>query len=343
MVISCSDDNNLSPSDKNNEFKQVNLVSDTNKFHPRHIDTNLVNAWGITTGNRCTEIFIAANHTGKVVVYDNDGNLKSNPIIIPGRDSGTIGSPTGLAYDTTASFIIPCVNKASRLIAASEDGIITAWSSGDSAVIVATGDKDAVYKGIALVTDAGSPFICAANFKQQKIEVFDGNFIKINGKPFVDNQIPTDFGPFNIQEIKGLLYVTYAKRAPPDFMDDEPGAGNGFVDVFTTDGAFIKRFASQGTLNSPWGIVKAPKHFDSFSNAILIGNFGDGRVNAFDESGKFLGQLEIENGTAVEIDGLWSLYFLTRDVFSSVEKKQLYFTAGPDAENHGLFGYLKVE
>jgi uncharacterized protein (TIGR03118 family) len=343
MLISCSDDNNLSPGDKENEFQQVNLVSDTIKFHPHRIDTNLVNAWGITTGNRCTEIFIAANHTGKVVVYDNNGNIKSSPIIIPGRDSGTIGSPTGLAYDTTASFIIPGINEPAKLIVASEDGIITAWSSGDTAVIVAKGDTDAVYKGITLVTDNGTPFICVANFKQQKIEVFDVNFTKITGKPFIDNQIPADFGPFNIQEIKGLLYVTYAKRKAPDFMDDEPGPGNGFVDVFTTAGVFVKRFASQGTLNSPWGIVKAPKNFDSFCDAILVGNFGDGRINAFDESGKFLDQLERENGTAVEIDGLWSIYFLTRNTFSSAEKKQLYFTAGPDDENHGLFGFLKVE
>jgi uncharacterized protein (TIGR03118 family) len=149
-------------------------------------------------------------------------------------------------------------------------------------------------KVIALGTDDGANFIYIANFSESEIEVLDKNFTYVTTKPFIDPLLPIGFAPFNIKNIGGKLYVTYAKQSP-DKYDDESGPGNGYVSIFNTDGTFVKRFASGGTLNSPWGIAEAPSNFDQGSRAILVGNFGDGRINIYTKDGDYVGQLKDGN------------------------------------------------
>ncbi|MDB5141904.1 MAG: hypothetical protein JWQ66_617, partial [Mucilaginibacter sp.] len=219
-------------------------------------------------------------------------------------------------------------------------GIIAAWSSGNSAVKVADRSaSNAVYKRIVMATDGSANFLYLTNFKGGKIDVFDKNFTYVTSKPFLDPGIPAGFAPFNIQNIGGMLYVTYAKQKGPDNMDDQKGPGNGYVDIFNPDGTLVKRFASQGHLNSPWGIALAPAGFADGKQSILIGNFGDGRVNIFDMQGNFVGQLQ-NGGQPLTIDGLWAIDFLENNTGGNANDP-LFFTAGPAEESHGLFGYLQ--
>lgn len=188
-----------------------------------------------------------------------------------------------------------------------------------------------------------SNYLYATNFRQAKIDVFDKDFNYVSSMPFLDSSIPAGFAPFNIQNIGGLLYVTYAKQKAPDNIFDQPGAGNGYVDIFNADGSLLRNFASQGTLNSPWGIALAPGGFADFGIAILIGNFGDGRINIFDMHGDFRGQLQGTNRQLITIPGLWAIDFLQNNQPGINRHSPLYFTAGPDFGAHGLFGTLKKE
>ena len=160
----------------------------------------------------------------------------------------------------------------------------------------------------------------------------------VTTKPFTDATIPAGFAPFNIQNIGGKLYVTYAMQKGPDNEDDQKGAGYGYVNVFNPDGSLVKRFASQGTLNSPWGMAQAPAAFGYTANDILVGNFGDGRINVFSADGVYKSQL-MEGGTVIAIDGLWALQFPVNGMPTG-DQNQLFFTAGPKEEEHGLFGYI---
>ncbi len=184
-----------------------------------------------------------------------------------------------------------------------------------------------------------SNFIYLTDFRHGKIDILDKNFNYVTNNGFHDPNIPAGFAPFNIVNIGGKLFVTYARQKAPDDMDDQKGPGNGYVDIYDPNGTFIKRFASQGTLNSPWGLVDAPAGFADTKETILIGNFGDGRINIFDTQGNFRSQLQ-SNGQPVSIDGLWAIDFLQSNMGGS-PNNPLYFTAGPNEESHGLFGYLK--
>src|SRR5213078_2057615 len=151
-------------------------------------------------------------------------------------------------------------------------------------------------------------FLYAANFKGGVVEMYDRNFHLV--KTFTDTTLADGFAPFGIRNIFGHLFITFAKQKPPDNDDDQAGPGLGYVDVFDTNGNFLHRFASQGTLNAPWGLAVAPRHFGKFSHALLVGNFGDGAINAFNlRTGAFLGQLEDSDGNLIHIDGLWGLAF----------------------------------
>jgi uncharacterized protein (TIGR03118 family) len=179
----------------------------------------------------------------------------------------------------------------------------------------------------------------ATDFHNGKIDVFDKGFNLVTSKPFMDSSIPSGFAPFNIRLLDGVLYVTYAKQLAPDNHDDQKGPGNGYVDIFKTDGSLLKRFVSRGKLNSPWGIEKATIGFGQGKDAILIANFGDGHINVFvKEDGEFVRPLE-SKGKPLAIDGLWAITFPDNRVPGDNPDK-LYFTAGPNEESHGLFGYL---
>jgi len=327
-------------------YEQVNLVTDITGQGTSRVDANLLNPWGIaisSTGTFC----ISANHSGAGVIYDNNGQQLFAPPSIPTGflvPSPGNSPPTGVVY--APAFTGTSLYGPSTFIFATEDGMISSWNTVSEVSVMATvtmADKSstgAVYKGLALATDGGESFLYATDFHNGKIDVFNSNVVSVNTKPFIDPGIPAGFAPFNIQNIGGLLYVTYAKQSAPDNEDDSPGAGNGFVNIFTPGGIFVKRFATQGTLNSPWGITQVPSAATSFgqvANAILIGNFGDGHINVFNSNGTYQGQL-INNSAPVCIPGLWAITF---DTSSKADPNRLYFTAGPGDEAHGLFGYLK--
>jgi uncharacterized protein (TIGR03118 family) len=321
-------------------YGQVNLVSDKAGYGAAKVDTNFTNAWGISFGP--TGIFwIASAEKSVVNVYDREGNLKLAAVAVPAHGEHFDGEPTGGVTNTTSDFIIAANGQAAKFIYAGEGGTIHAWNTGDSTRTVADrSSTGAVYKGLAIANDGGSNFLYVANFRGKKVDVYDRNFSYITSKPFNDPNIPAGYGPFNIQNINGNLYVTYAKLLAPDNEDDERGAGNGFVDVFSPNGNLIKRFASQGVLNSPWGIAVAPSGFGKYKDAILIGNFGDGHISAFDANGTYMGQLENGNNSVLAIDGLWGLVFPQNGVPAG-DPNHLFFTAGPKAEEDGLYGYIK--
>jgi uncharacterized protein (TIGR03118 family) len=321
-----------------NGFEQTNLVSDVPGWAAR-VDSNLVNAWGITEAPS-GPIWISANGTGESPIYDKTGATLRPPVIIPSPDSSAGGTPTGVLFNGTTdfAFLVGKTMTASRFIWATEDGTIAAWGGGNTATIAADQSmQNAVYKGLAMANDGGSNFLYATNFHEARIDVFDKNFGLVTGKPFLDPNIPSGFAPFNIRNIGGWLYVTYAKQKMPDKHDDEAGPGNGFVDIFKPNGDLVKRFATRGALNSPWGIVQATVGFcKEAEHAILVGNFGDGHINVFDDDGRFVGPLKDE-GKPIFIDGLWGL----ENNIPKTDSSQLFFTAGPEEESHGLFGYLK--
>ena len=312
-------------------YIQNNLVSDITDFNAIRIDATLKNAWGIAI-NPNGIFWINANGTDNSEVYDMNGVPRRPPVSVP--------SPSGIVFNSTTDFIIPGTNTVSRFIFASEDGKIYAWASGNTALTVADRSSfNAVYKGIELANDGSANYLFATDFHNSKIDVFDKNFNLVTTKPFIDPNIPAGFAPFNIRLIDDELYVTYAKQLAPENLDDEKGPGNGFVNIFGTDGSLLKRFASQGWLNSPWGIEKAPGGFGQGDDAILIGNFGDGHINLYKEQdGEFLRQLK-SHGMPITIDGLWAITFPDNKVPGDNPNK-LYFTAGPNDEDNGLFGYL---
>ncbi|MDP4115248.1 MAG: TIGR03118 family protein [Bacteroidota bacterium] len=347
LMTGCSDKKHNEPTAQNSsdisldkrvmdvKFRQINLVSDIS-YPGARIDPNLSNAWGIAV-NPTGIFWISANHTGLSTVYDSSGGAKAILVTIPTVSGGTIGAPSGIVYNYTSVFKLPNGN-ASRFIFVGEDGIVSAWgpSSGTIAAIVADrSSQNAVYKGVEIAQNGSGYFLYAANFKQSKVDVFDSNFNLVNSITFNDPNIPIGFAPFNIKSINGMLFITYAKQKGPDNMDDEKGPGNGYIDIFTPSGAFVSRFASRGKLNSPWGITEGPT--GKLSNTILAGNFGDGRINVFSSSGQFMGQLRGKGERALKIDGLWALF--TSETIPAVGNK-IYFTAGPNDENNGLFGYL---
>jgi uncharacterized protein (TIGR03118 family) len=324
---------NHTPAEEFN-ITQTNLVADIAGFGAPIIDANIGNAWGIAKAPG-GPIWISANNKGLSTIYDTTGKTLRPPVSIPSVTPGQAGTPSGVVFNSTPDFA------GSKFIFASEEGIILAWSTGNAAIKVADqSQSNSVYKGLTIAADGGANFLYVTNFHNQKIDVFDKNFNYVTGKPFLDPNIPAGFGPFNIQYIGGQLYVTYAKLKAPDDHDDQQGAGNGYVDIFSTNGTFVKRFASQGNLNSPWGIALAPAGFANGQQTILIGNFGDGKINIFDMQGNFKGQLQ-NQGKTISIDGLWAIDFLKNNQPGGNPNSPLYFTAGPNSEAHGLFGTLQ--
>ncbi len=313
-------------------YQQINLVADVDGYGAAIIDPNLVNAWGIAIAPS-GPLWISANHTGLSTIYNRTGATLRPPVTILDGE----GAPTGQVFNSTTSFVIPDNGLPAKFIFAGEDGTITAWNGGNNAGKVGGNPAgDAVYKGLAMGNDGTGNFLYATNFKGQKIDVFDSTFNYVTDKPFEDHFLPAGYGPFNIRNINGKLYVTYAKLKGPDNQDDEKGPGNGYIDVFSMKGKLLKRFASRGALNSPWGIVQAVSGITNVPNAILVGNFGDGRINVYEANGDFIGPLRDVNNKPIVIDGLWAI----ENNVPGGDANQLFFTAGPAEEEHGLFGYL---
>jgi uncharacterized protein (TIGR03118 family) len=320
------------PSLSSSKLTQTNLVSDQAGVGA-HTDANLVNAWGLAF-NPAGPAWVAANGTGKAAVYDANG-MQVLLVTIPAPTGGATSAPTGQVFNGSTNFM------GDKFILATEDGTIAGWQSGTVASIrVDNSASGAVYKGVAIMTSGGVSRLYATNFHSGKVDVYDGNYTKVTqlNNPFEDS-VPQGFAPFNIVAIDSLLYVTYAKQ---DAMahDDVKGPGNGFVNTFNFDGVKQSRFASQGVLNSPWAVVKTPADFGGLSNMILIGNFGDGTINAFDSAGAAGPAVMTATATPLVIDGLWSLIF-GNDTAGQAHN-QLFFTAGPGGEMHGLYGRLDI-
>jgi uncharacterized protein (TIGR03118 family) len=315
-------------------YQATYLVSDVSGFNASRTDANLLNAWGIGVTPSGT-FWIVENHDSSAVNYDQTGAAVSGGMFaIPKPDGSTGGAPSGLVFNTTNDF------GGAKVIVSTEDGSIAAWSAGASAAIKAvSASGNGVYKGLAMASDGGANFLYATNFHDTAIDVFDKNFHLVSGKPFVDPNRPAGYGPFGIQNIGGLLYVTYALRKLPDMMDDSAGPGRGIVDVFSPNGTLLNRFATSGTLNSPWGIAMSGGGFGTYKQSILVGDFGDGAINAFDSTGKYLGQLADQNNAAISVGGLWGISFNN----NAGDPNFLYFTAGPNGENDGAFGYVHLK
>jgi uncharacterized protein (TIGR03118 family) len=320
-----------------NEYHQTNLVSDQ-PGHAAVTDPNLVNAWGMAS-SPTSPVWVSDNGSDVSTLYSgathgSPVSVSSLVVSIPG------GAPTGQAFNGGTGFNLPLGGPA-RFLFAGEDGQISGWNtaSGTSAQLVTT-TSDAVYKGLTLANTSRGTMLYAANFHAGTIDVWDSSFQRVH-RPFAfrDPFIPQGYAPFNVQEVHGLLVVTYAKQ-DAEGHDDVAGAGHGFVDVFTPGGSLVRRLATRGVLNSPWGVVLTPSSFGRFSNALLIGNFGDGRINAFDPfSGLYLGALRDEHHQPLAIDGLWGLRFGNGTIGSP---NTLLFSAGPGGEAHGLFGEINA-
>jgi aldose sugar dehydrogenase len=330
-------------------FTQTNLVSDVPGMAAR-TDTNLVNPWGITVGTN-SGLWVAENGSGMAETFDGTGQPipAGSPVAvtIPAPGGGT-SAPTGVATNATGGFVISSGANAgpSTELFATEDGTIAGWNSNVDAthaiIAVDNSASGAVYKGLAEGFTASGAFLYATNFHAGTIDVFDQNFrpVRMPGG-FKDPKIPAGYAPFGISAINSHLYVTYAQQ-DADKKDDVAGAGHGFIDIFDTQGRLLNRFTSQGQLNSPWGMAWAPfQGFGEFNNALFVGNFGDGSVNAFDfDSGSFLGKVNDASGTPVNIPGIWGLQFGLG--VSGTSSSTLFFTAGIEHEAHGLFGKLVV-
>jgi uncharacterized protein (TIGR03118 family) len=316
-------------------YKKRNLVSDIDGV-ARITDPNLVNPWGLAFGPT-TPAWVADN--GKDVSTLYRGAIhRSIPMIVllvvafPPGDA-----PTGAVFNPTSGFGLN--GMPARFIFDSEAGTVTAWNAGTTVQTVVP-SSGAIYKGLAIATKGNEPLLYAADFHGAKVDVFDKSFAPVTAPGgFTDPNLPAGFAPFNVQEIGGRIVVAYAQQ-DADAEDEVAGPGLGYVDVFDTSGHLLRRLISQGPLNAPWGLAVAPRHFGPFSGDLLVGNFGDGAINAFDpRTGAFQGALKNKDGNPIKVDGLWALRFGNGVIGTP---QALLFTAGIGDEDHGLFGEIVV-
>jgi uncharacterized protein (TIGR03118 family) len=332
--------------------------------HAANQDPVLQNAWGIAFSPAGSPFWVNDNATGCSTLYDGVGNKVALQVSIPlpgnviaggscrasdpnNPPNPTPAAPTGIIWNPSAGFLVPGTKIPAVFIFDTEDGTLSAWAGGlnpatDAVIAADNSSSGAVYKGLVFGLNAKGGFLFATNFNAGTIDVFaatgaDGLFTpaRTDGG-FVDPSLPPGYAPFGISNIDGDLFVTYAKQNDKKH-DDVAGAGHGFVDVFDTDGHLLRRFASRGALNSPWGVTRASFAFGPFSGKILVGNFGNGRINAFNNDGTLAGELADVHGRPLAIDGLWTL---TLGGGRGSSSDTLYFSAGPNGETNGLFGTI---
>jgi uncharacterized protein (TIGR03118 family) len=323
------------------------LVSD-GSVAANFTDPNLRNGWGVAF-NPQGFVWVADNHTGKSTLYDGTGKPQSLVVTIPGV-GGEAGEPTGIVFSGGADFVVSAPNAAgtvvsgpARFIFVTEAGTIAGWAptvNPTNAISVPTPATNANYKGVALSGNGTTHLLYATDFRNARVDVYDGTFkpVVMPGA-FVDPRMPKGFAPFGIQAINGDIYVTYAKQnAEGD--DEVAGQGLGFIDVFSPDGVLLGRFASRGALNAPWGLALAPLSFGDFGGALLVGNFGDGTINAFSpRTGRWLGALRDEHQRRIRVDGLWGIAF--GNGIAAQKTNALYYAAGPNDEENGAYGVIE--
>jgi|HubBroStandDraft_6_1064221.scaffolds.fasta_scaffold71854_2 uncharacterized protein (TIGR03118 family) len=323
------------------------------------IDANLSNPWGLVTAPGLP-FWIADNNRNLATLYSGTGAIQTDTVTgstdvgvaIPASAAGLPANPTGQVYNGSGAFLIPTAagQEPAMFIFDGEAGTLAAWAkdSGPAAVTVyddavANGDAHAVYKGLALATVNGATFLYATDLHNNKVDVFDSDFSKpaaLQGK-FSDPTVPSGFVPFGIAALAGKLYVTYAKQDAA-MHDETTGAGLGYVDVFDFGGNFVNRLASAGVLNAPWAVALAPPGFGALEGDLLVGNFGDGRINVFAPNGTAtataMGALTVTNGGDFAAPGLWSLAFGNGD--ADKPSTTLFYTAGFTDQTDGAFGSI---
>jgi uncharacterized protein (TIGR03118 family) len=308
-----------------NVYRVVNLVSNVAGV-AANTDPNLVDAWGIS--NAATPFWVSDHGNGLTTVYASTGVASATVVSIPPASSGA-GKPTGQVQNNAgAAFTLANAANAS-FIFCTEDGLIVGWNSGSAKlgeIKVNNSGKNAVYKGLAIGTSAAGGTLYAANFRSGKIDVWGPGFTALTlAGTFSDPAVPAGFAPFNIWNVNNVLYVEYAKQDANQFLD-VGGPGNGYVASFDLNGNLLQHLISNGPLNSPWGVAVAPAGWGAFGGALLVGNFGDGRINAFNATtGAFLGALQDSNGSPLAISGLWGMLFGTG---TKADVNTLYFAAG---------------
>ena len=335
-----------------NSYKQTNLVSDTAGMAP-DVDPNLVNPWGIAFfPNQPFWISDNASPTGVTTLYDQTGKLQGTFTIPPAHGSSNPATPTGIVANLSGQgFLVS--GQPSNFIFDTEDGTISGWNGAPSATLVVgnstnpTAATGAVYKGLALITNNTGAFLLATNFRSGKVEVYDssfntahlsGNFTDPNTPPIPTGTVSPGWAPFGIHLVSGQVVVTYALQ---DQAQHDPihMAGAGFVDLFDVNGNLVRRIATAGNLNAPWGGVMTPPGFGGFAGKLLVGNFGDGTINAFDfTAGTFLDQMKDANGAVITNASLWDMVFGGGG--QAGDPNTMYITAGLANEMHGLFSAI---
>ncbi len=328
-------------------FVQTNLVSNIPGLAAT-TDPNLVNSWGIVR-TATSPWWVNDNGTGFSTVYDGQGNPfpAGAPLVVtipplPTAPAGTTAAPTGIVANATTDFNV-AAGQPARFIFVTEDGTISAWNpavNATNAVLMANYSSAAVYKGAALAANGAANFLYVANFRGASVDVFDTTFTKI-AQPagaFTDTTIPAGYAPFNVANINGNLFVSYAMQDPLKH-DDVAGVGHGFVDIYNPSGTLLSQLEGGLWFNSPWGMVEAPVNFGAFSNTVLVGNFGSGQIAAFNATtGKFIGLLRDVFDDPIVISGLWGLGFGNGG--NAGATNTLFFAAGLNGETDGLFGTL---
>jgi uncharacterized protein (TIGR03118 family) len=309
-------------------------------------DENLINGWGVAF-NPTGFVWVSSEDAGKSVLYDGNGQPQSLVVTVPGP-GGAEGNPTGIVFSAGTDFVVSngTTMGPARFIFATEQGTIAGWAPNVNATnaleAVDNSKQGAVYTGLALSGNGTTHLLYACNFSKARIDVFDGTFKSVDVPgDFDDPNLPSSYAPFGIQAIGGDIYVTYAKQEQPGSDEEEAGAGLGIVDVFDPQGHLIRRIASHGPLNAPWGIALAPASFGDFGGALLVGNLGDGTINAYGpRSGKFLGRLRGANNRPIHVEGLWGIQF--GNGILGQPTNSLFWAAGPNDETDGAYGVINL-
>jgi uncharacterized protein (TIGR03118 family) len=320
-----------------NDYDVTTLATDV-AGGPLVPDPDVVNPWGVAFNPNGTA-WVANNRSGKATLYDGNGVKQSLVVTIPALAGTGQGTPTGVVFNSTPDFKFATAPGATPVPASfifvSLDGLVSAWAPGLTTAVPVQ-NAPSVYTGVAIAANGTANRLYAANFLGGKIDVYTNTFTATTVPGgFSDPTIPAGFGPFNITAIQGNLYVAYARIGAPV----DPGPGQGFVRVFDADGFPLDKGISRGHLNAPWGMAIAPAGFGRFSHRLLVGNFGDGTINAFDiDNGNFVGHLNEDRRTPVVFDGLWAIVF--GNGVRAQQTDALFFAAGIDGETHGVYGRI---
>jgi uncharacterized protein (TIGR03118 family) len=338
-------------------FTQTVLVADQTGGIASHTDANLVNPWGLVIQGTAPA-WVANNGTQTSTLYDGNGNPRpATPLIVTFAANGTTDfSPTGIVFNgTSTDFVVSSAGKAAgaSFIFDGEGGMIAGWApavDATHAVTMYTDAGGAVYKGLAIAKNGGQAFLYAADFHNRKVDVFNNAFVKqpasANAFSFTDTAIPAGYAPFGIQAIVSgagatQIVVTYAQQQGPANIDEVDGPGLGYVDIYDTNGTLVKQLVAAGRLNAPWGVARAPTDFGTLSNALLVGNFGDGRINGYDAvTGTFIGTVSSSTGALLVTSGLWGIAF--GNDANNQPHNTLFYAAGIGGEAHGNYGRVDL-